>query len=315
MMVSEKLDGLRAFWDGGLSRGKPSAEVPWANTEKDHRLKEEQIATGLWTRYGKVIHAPAWWLDELPDYPLDGELYSGHFQDVVSFTKKHNPIDSEWRQVKYCVFDSPHQDTIFADGKIDNLHFKKVFSKIALPSSRYRPPVVFENTIKFLRSELADNGIVTVLDQEDLPFSTPKAEARLFEKLDEIVAKGGEGLMLRKRISVWEPCRSHNLLKVKPWQDAEGIVVGYVSGLGKYSGMLGSLVILFRGKEFSLSGFTDEERMITDPDWARKNQDVRFPEEVASLHFPRGSTITFKFRELTRDGIPKEARYFRKSSS
>ena len=30
--ASEKLDGQRAWWDGGVSRGMPAAQVPYANT-------------------------------------------------------------------------------------------------------------------------------------------------------------------------------------------------------------------------------------------------------------------------------------------
>ena len=63
---SEKLDGMRAFWDGGVSSGLPKAQVPWANTDKDERLTKEEIATGLWSRYGNVIHAPENCTQELP---------------------------------------------------------------------------------------------------------------------------------------------------------------------------------------------------------------------------------------------------------
>ena len=82
--ASEKLDGCRAFWDGGCSRGRPATEVGYANTIKDHRLKEPPVATGLWSRSGKVINAPDDWLDQLPDCPLDGELYlgPGRFQEL-----------------------------------------------------------------------------------------------------------------------------------------------------------------------------------------------------------------------------------------
>ena len=53
--LSEKLDGMRAFWDGGVTRGKYGP--PWNN----QNIK----ATGLWSRYAKVIHAPDWFLDLL----------------------------------------------------------------------------------------------------------------------------------------------------------------------------------------------------------------------------------------------------------
>ena len=43
---SVKLDGIRAFWDGGVSRG---LQVPWKPAKK---------ATGLWSRYMNPIYAP-----------------------------------------------------------------------------------------------------------------------------------------------------------------------------------------------------------------------------------------------------------------
>ena len=74
---SEKLDGQRAIWDGGVSRGIPKAQVPYANNDRDGRYVNPPIATGLWTRYGNVVHAPDWILDQLPALPLDLELYAG----------------------------------------------------------------------------------------------------------------------------------------------------------------------------------------------------------------------------------------------
>ena len=76
--LSEKFNGMRAYWDGGYTRGKLTSQVPFANTTKDYRRVHSPHATGLWTRYGKAIFAPKWWLDSLPQgNALDGELYAG----------------------------------------------------------------------------------------------------------------------------------------------------------------------------------------------------------------------------------------------
>ena len=69
-LMSEKLDGFRFIWDGGITRGMRADSISWANTTKD---KTPKYATGLWTRYHKPIYAPKWWLDQLPEIPLDGE--------------------------------------------------------------------------------------------------------------------------------------------------------------------------------------------------------------------------------------------------
>ncbi|MGO9107157.1 MAG: hypothetical protein ACLQDH_13660, partial [Dissulfurispiraceae bacterium] len=79
--ISEKLDGTRCFWDGGLSRGLPPESVPWASVTDpktgERKAKIKPIATGLWSRYGNPIMAPDWWLNRLPACPLDGELWAG----------------------------------------------------------------------------------------------------------------------------------------------------------------------------------------------------------------------------------------------
>ncbi|HMA79100.1 MAG TPA: hypothetical protein VKP88_08340, partial [Candidatus Paceibacterota bacterium] len=79
MIGSEKLDGMRALWDGGVSRGDATENVPWASVTNpktgEKKAKIKPIATGLWSRYGSPINAPDWFLDQLPTVPLDGELY------------------------------------------------------------------------------------------------------------------------------------------------------------------------------------------------------------------------------------------------
>jgi hypothetical protein len=68
--VSEKLDGTRCFWDGGISRGLPTEQVPWASIidpkTGQKKTKIKPVATGLWSRYGNPIMAPDWWLNQLP---------------------------------------------------------------------------------------------------------------------------------------------------------------------------------------------------------------------------------------------------------
>ena len=53
--------------------------------------------------------------------------------------------------------------------------------------------------------------------------------------LDEIVTKGGEGLMLHRAGSLYHSGRSDDLLKLKPRQDAEATVVEILPGKGKFN--------------------------------------------------------------------------------
>jgi DNA ligase 1 len=87
-LVSEKYDGVRAFWDG-------------------QRLR---------FRSGLTVAAPAWFLAALPSTPLDGELWLGRGQfDALSATvRRHVPDDDEWRRVRYMVFELPDAAGSFA---------------------------------------------------------------------------------------------------------------------------------------------------------------------------------------------------------
>ena len=49
--------------------------------------------------------------------------------------------------------------------------------------------------------------------------------------------------MLHRANSFYQSGRSDNLLKLKPWQDAEATVVEILSGKGKFSGMMDSLLV------------------------------------------------------------------------
>ena len=80
-LVSEKLDGVRAVWDG----------------------------TRLWFRSGLPIAAPAWFTAALPAAALDGELWlgRGRFEDLSGIVRRAVPDDAAWRAVRYELFDLP----------------------------------------------------------------------------------------------------------------------------------------------------------------------------------------------------------------
>jgi DNA ligase-1 len=81
-LLSEKYDGINATWDGDGC---------------------------LWSRNNKPINAPQWFLDQFPkDQVLHGELWVGRgkFQEVVSICRKKQPIDDEWKRVKFMLFES-----------------------------------------------------------------------------------------------------------------------------------------------------------------------------------------------------------------
>ncbi len=86
--ISEKLDGVRAYYRDGK----------------------------LYTRTGHVIATPNWFLGaNLIPYQLDGELWTGRggFQDVVSIVRKKIPVDEEWKSITFQIFDIPDLQEIY----------------------------------------------------------------------------------------------------------------------------------------------------------------------------------------------------------
>lgn len=330
--VSEKLDGIRAYWDGGLSRGIQASRVPYANTVKDYRLKHEVISTGLCSRTGKVIYAPDYWLDQLPNIPLDGELYIGphSFQELTSIVStKDSSKDTEWSGIELMVFDSPPYPKMFANRKITvrdyDFEVKDAMRWYFDRGPNFETPIKgpsitwnFEMVQDWLDRNLC-GPVAKLHPQEKLPLGHHQAKERVDAILKSLIEQGAEGVMLRKPTSFWDTCRSHDLLKHKPWKDDEAIITGFTSGRetdrgSKLLGMIGALIVDYQGKRLELSGLTDEERQFVNGiEWAEENPGQDMPIGVEeSRHFKVGQIITFKYRELSVDGVPKEARYYRK---
>lgn len=351
--MSEKVDGIRCLWDGGISRGLSCDEVPWANVAKHARYVIPPRATGLWTRYGQPIQAPDWWLDDLPSSALDGELTMGRgtWQELSSCVKSLNP-DSNWERVNYLVFDIPSLHTVFQNRVINTTNYKKTFTGIMIWVSNrinvhkfethiWNPNMPFYKRQEVIRLTLKDGRVAKALPQIQLGIG-PVAKEAIDRELDRVEADGGEGVMLRSPISLWNPIRTYDLLKVKRLHDMEGTVVGYKwakptdlgrsltgTSTNKILGLMGSLRLrLPNDKEFDLSGFTDSEREMT---WNSIGENIPVSEQLAQARiegqnhpgevvsekyynskFPIGTSVTFQYRELSVDGIPKEGRYLRK---
>lgn len=331
MYVSEKLDGYRGIWIPH-SRGIPINDLPFANIEKKKKLVK---STGLFTRYGNVIHAPEAFLDGLPiDRCLDGELWMGRqtFQRTMSVCKKEpdQRNDSDWEKVKFYVFDSPNYGTLFQTGRINEPNFRKdivledCLRALGVMAGDPMPFEFMYNTLKKECVNYDNSGTdyfmgrkhIILHKQELLQFRTVNADVRLEQFLDEVTEGGGEGIVLRHPAWAWEPIRSGFMCKYKNEKDDEAKIIGYIAGKegkeGKHLGRLGSLHCLYKGLEFKVSGFTDEERELTDEgtDWAYRNPGGLTGNPI-SIRFPLGSIITFTYREVTNDGIPKEGRYKR----
>lgn len=314
--ASEKLDGMRCLWDGGITYGVPVGIVPWANTTKSTDAQREMKSTGLWSRGFKPIFAPDWWIDMLPATCLDGELWMGYnkFQELMTLTRSFDQSDGRWNQVKFCTFDSP-SDFIFRDGEINIRDCKVILDGCQEWVNEYGFDSL--NQFRFINTYLALPRTDNCYPVEQVDIAAIGKDA-IMDLYQLILNKGGEGIILRHKQSVYQQCRSHYLLKIKPFLDMEGTVTGYYSGRegkeGRHLGRMGALeVVLQTGVVLKLSGFTDDERYMHDPtSWCYGHPGERCPNGIYNPMFPIGSVVTFKYREMSDDGVPKEARYYRR---
>jgi len=335
-LVSEKLDGTRCFWDGGVSRGLPTDQVPWASTTDpktgQRKSKLKPTSTGQWSRYGNPIMAPDDFLNALPACPLDGELWAGRgkFQLCRSICGGDEP-DPRFHRISYAVYSAPAIPYVFSSGEIKNTNMvcKLVFEEIEkwlklrmFPGYGWvNTPATFNDELMFLREYLeAQHDRVFIHQQLRLPENEETARATVNDFLDKVLEQGGEGVVIRDPMASWTPKRHKGLLKFKPFEDAEATIVGFTSCRetdkgSRLLGKIGALIVDYQGKRLELAGLTDAEREFADSmarEWAVNNPGVDAPYWVEGKQFKKGQTVTFKYRELTDDGIPKEARYWRR---
>lgn len=136
--ISEKLDGIRAYWDG-----------------------KEFIS-----RLGNVFFVPDWFKEGMPKVILDGELWLGRkmFTKASSIIRRQDKSDA-WKEIKYLIFDMPNED-IFED------RVKKL-QKLKLPSHCQLVPHSICESVQQLKDELAQaeaNGL------EGLMLRKPKSK-------------------------------------------------------------------------------------------------------------------------------------------
>ncbi len=224
--VSEKLDGVRARWDGQhlLSRG------------------------------GHMFAPPPWFTENFPVISLDGELWIGQsrYEETASIVRRQYPHE-DWRVVRFMVFDLPEHGGTF-DERVSSMNYL---------------------------AKHVDSPYFGIIKQES--FDT---EETLKKRLQDVLAQGGEGLMLHRKTACYASGRSQDLLKLKPYTDAEATVIGYRPGKGKFTGQVGSLKVQTdEGLVFYVgSGLSDAQR--------------RAPP-------PLQSRITFRHQGFTKNGIPR----------
>ena len=192
-LASEKLDGVRAYWDG----------------------------RNLFSRNGKILAVPEGWSAHFPSFALDGELYTarGEFEKIQSIVMDKAPNEAAWSEIKFYVFDVPEA----VGGLLERL---SELEKFILQN-----PQAGQNLKIIKQVKVKDN-----------------AEFEAFT--EAIIAKGGEGAVVREPNAPYERKRSKNALKYKKFKDAECEVTEVNAGTGKIRRThgLGNLQIARRGQ-------------------------------------------------------------------
>lgn len=259
----------------------------------------------------------------------------GNFQLNRSIVAGDTP-DPRFDQVVFAVYSSPPLEQVFGSGEIKNTNFVSTFDLQAIQQWLWQnaqpvgtdfqtldPGSTFEQELQFLNAAL-DNGsesIAYLHNQIRLPDNITDAMLLIDKQLDATLERGGEGVIIRNPKALWTPKRVGDVLKYKPFSDDEGIVTGFTSGRetdkgSKLLGMIGSLILTYKGQRLELAGLTNEERMFATPamsEYAAEHPDQDMPADFAGKHFKVGQTVTFKYRELSDDGVPKEARFWRQA--
>ena len=277
--------------------------MPWYYQGKD---STSLTSTGLWTlgrgNKPKVVNAPDWWLNKLPKgVPVHGELWVGDdLQAVKSICGQGltGRYDDRWFKVvlmaynvkPYCLWTGWEQ-----------------FSDKALP--QFVPNRRFDKRMEGLSIFASGSESLSIV-----PFSTVKGPETLADWKQSVRGNGWEGFCLANPAGVYEPFRSHNLLKWKPDFETEGTVFAYEDGkTGKNLGRLGAvwckvkwdekILTITGGKPqhvnksiaVKVSGWSDEER---EWGWIREN-------------YPVGSELKFSFKGVSNDGVPQSANVWR----
>ncbi len=233
-LVSEKFDGIRAYWNGKQ----------------------------LLTRSGYPIHTPPTFTQGWPEQHLEGELWIGYgqFSQLAALIQRHETSPDDWVSVRFMVFDLPQWPGTF--------------------SERHR------QLKALMGKEPLSPNLKLISQQSGLD------RTALNSTFEQVLSKGGEGLMLHRASALYQLQRSADIRKLKPFEDDEAVVTAHIPGQGKYTGMLGSLEIqLSDGTRMKIgSGLTDAERAAPPP---------------------VGSIITFRYNGLTRHGKPRFARFLR----
>lgn len=181
-VVSEKLDGVRAFWDG----------------------------KNLYSRNGKPLNPPQWFIQGFPPFSIDGELWNkrDNFSQILSIISTDKD-KSLWEELQFFVFDVPSEQI----GLLHRLDTLKSF--------------LTQNPNKYIKIIPQEN--ISSFDELDL-------------KLETLLQAKAEGLVIRHIHKPYIVGRSKFDLKLKPFSSDDCKIIGFTQGKGRFHSQVGSII-------------------------------------------------------------------------
>lgn len=236
----------------------------WWLSEKLDGVRGWWTGEKLISRKGNVFSAPDWFIEGWPkDVVVDGEIFGGrgNFNETSGMVRRERPHVG-WKKLVYFAFDLPGH------------------------------PGTYEERMEAL------DRLVTKVDSPYLaaiPRMKLESKDQLQLVLEKVEEAGGEGLVIVAPGSKYVPAKTGNVLKVKSFHDAEGVVFDHEPGKGQHKGEWGALWVRDEaGTEFKVgSGLTHAQRA--------RAKDL----------FPVGTVITYRFTERYPSGKPRFPRFLR----
>lgn len=214
---------------------------------------------------------------------VDGEIYKHGvpFQTVQSIAINKDEHDERKLTLNYNVF--------ALVGKNDEIKSSLDFNSFFIMDP-IKQLEVWGHYITPLQPELVSND-----------------EKSISERCMKYVSQGYEGAMLRHPVNFYHYGRSNDLLKVKFFAEDEFEVTDVFEGEGKYSGMLGGIIVKNYKEKVALnsyqdenfekgsvvskcgSGFTDDERKTMGSELIGRIVSIKYQgltDDMSSLRFP-----------------------------
>lgn len=273
-----------------------SENFGWWMSEKLDGVRALWNGTRLISRGNRVIDAPDWFLRGLPSrVSLDGELYIDHksfsqINGTARRTRKTASDNEAWDRVKYHVFDIVSSACLSLPLNLRYNHLRKCVTKIKKSYGRQSPLVLVKQT----------------------PIKSQKQAEKFYHA---ILARYGEGVVVRNPNSVYEQKRSHNFLKWKPHPEKEAWIVGYNAGKvgSKYAKALGSWRVQMDDKkklEFNLAGRLSDS-LRKKYHFNAQGKCIKIDSAARSKTPEIGDLVTYQYMSIGNHGRPRQPIYMR----